>query len=163
TVSVKNGDIAIGYEVMEGLNLSGVYEMYRYDDAYKSHLTLAAIEQRARFSVDYDINGWELYTEATWVGARDLTPYNYIDRYNDDLATSPKNTTAPSYTTVDLKISKELNKNFTVYAGAKNLFDTLQTDTESPLFYDADGGFDSAHIWGPLRGRIVYAGLKATF
>ncbi|MDO9303822.1 MAG: TonB-dependent receptor [Sulfuricurvum sp.] len=163
TVSVKNGDIAIGYEVMEGLNLSGVYEMYRYDDAYKSHLSLAAIEQRARFSVDYDINGWELYTEATWVGARDLTPYNYIDRYNDDLATSPKNTTAPSYTTVDLKISKELNKNFTVYAGAKNLFDTLQTDIESPLFYDADGGFDSAHIWGPLRGRMVYAGLKATF
>ncbi|MFZ3052651.1 MAG: TonB-dependent receptor [Sulfuricurvum sp.] len=166
TVSVKNGDIAIGYEVMEGLNLSGVYEMYRYDDAYKSHLTLAAIEQRARFSVDYDINGWELYTEATWVGARDLTPYNYIDRYNaydGTVASFPKNTTVPAYTTVDLKISKELNKNFTVYAGAKNLFDTIQTDTESPLFYDADGGFDSAHIWGPLRGRMVYAGLKATF
>jgi len=163
TVSVKNGDIAIGYEVMEGLNLSGVYEMYRYDDAYKSHLTLAAIEQRARFSVDYDINGWELYTEAIWVGARDLSPYGYTQRYNDLVLTSPKNTTAPTYTTVDLKISKELNKNFTVYAGAKNLFDTLQTDTESPLFYDATGGFDSAHIWGPLRGRMVYAGLKATF
>lgn len=163
TVSVKNGDIAIGYEVMEGLNLSGVYEMYRYDDAYKSHLTLAAIEQRARFSVDYDINGWELYTEATWVGARDLSPYGYTERYNDLALTSPKNTAAPAYTTVDLKISKELNKNFTVYAGAKNLFDTLQTDTESPLFYDATSGFDSAHIWGPLRGRLVYGGLKMTF
>lgn len=163
TVSVKNGDIAIGYELMEGLNLSGVYEMYRYDDLYKSHLSLASIEQRARFSVDYDINGWELYTEATWVGARDLTPYGYTDRYNDLALTSPKNTTAPAYTTVDLKISKELDKNFSFYAGAKNLFDTLQTDTESPLFYDAQGGFDSAHIWGPLRGRMVYAGLKATF
>ncbi|MFH0710888.1 MAG: TonB-dependent receptor [Pseudomonadota bacterium] len=162
-VSVKNADIAIGYEVMEGLNLSGVYEMYRYDDVYKSHLSLAAIEQRARFSVDYDINGWELYTEATWVGARDLTPYGYTDRYNDLALASPKNTTAPAYTTVDLKISKELNKNFTVYAGAKNLFDTVQTDTESPLFYDATGGFDSAHIWGPLRGRMVYAGIKAAF
>ena len=167
TVSVKNGDIAIGYEVMEGLNLSGVYEMYRYDDLYKSHLSLAAIEQRARFSVDYDINGWELYTEATWVGARDLAPYGYTDRYNDLALTSPKNTTAPAYTTVDLKISKELNKNFIVYAGAKNLFDTVQTDTESPLFYDgtdpSNVSFDSAHIWGPLRGRMVYAGLKATF
>jgi len=163
TVSVKNGDIAIGYEVMEGLNLSGVYEIYRYDDLYKSHLSLASIEQRARFSVDYDINGWELYTEATWVGARDLAHYGYTDRYNDLALTSPKNTTSPAYTTVDLKISKELNKNFTAYAGAKNLFDTVQTDTESPLFYDASGGFDSAHVWGPLRGRMVYAGLKATF
>ncbi|MDP3466406.1 MAG: TonB-dependent receptor [Sulfuricurvum sp.] len=162
-VSVKNGDITLGYELREGLNISGVYEMYRYDDAYKSHLSLASIEQRARISLDYDVNGWELYTEATWVGARDLAPYGYTDRYNDLALTSPKNTTAPAYTTVDLKISKELDKNFTVYVGAKNLFDTVQTDTESPLFYDADGGFDSAHIWGPLRGRMVYAGLKATF
>lgn len=162
-VSVKNMDITIGYELLEGLNLAGAYEIYRYDDAYKSHLSLAAIEQRARVSIDYDVNDWEFYTEATWVGARDLAPYGYTDRYNDDLASSPKNTTSPAFTTVDLKISKTLNKNFTLYAGAKNLFDYVQTDTESPLFYDADGGFDSAHIWGPLRGRMVYAGLKATF
>lgn len=163
TVSVKNMDITIGYELSEGLNLSGAYEMYRYDDAYKSHLSLAAIEQRARVSIDYDVNDWEVYSEATWVGARNLAPYGYGDRYNDDLSTSPKNTTSPAFTTVDLKVSKTLNKNFTLYAGAKNLFDYVQTDTESPLFYDADGGFDSAHIWGPLRGRMVYAGLKATF
>ncbi|MDD2780188.1 TonB-dependent receptor [Sulfuricurvum sp.] len=163
TVSVKNMDITIGYELSEGLNLSGAYEIYRYDDAYKSHLSLAAIEQRARVSIDYDINGWEFYSEATWVGARDLAPYGYGDRYNDDLATSPKSTTSPAFTTVDIKISKALNKNFTLYAGAKNLFDYVQTDTESPLFYDVNGGFDSAHIWGPLRGQMVYAGLKATF
>lgn len=162
-VNVKNGDIVIGYAINDALTLSGSYEMYRYDNTYKSHLSLAAIEQRARFSVDYDINGWELYTEATYVGARDLAPYNYIDRYNDDLATSSKKSTAPAYTTVDLKLSKQLDKNFSLYAGAKNLFDTVQTNLESPLFYDADRGFDSAHIWGPLRGRMVYVGLKAIF
>lgn len=163
TVSVRNGDISIGYEVMEGLNLSGMYEIYGYDNTYKSHLSLAAIEQRARFSVDYDVNGWELYTEAVWVGARDLAPYGYDDRYNDLARTSPKNTTSPAFTTVDLKISKEIDKNFTVYAGAKNLFDYVQTDTESPLFYDASGSPDANHIWGPLRGRMAYAGLKVTF
>ncbi|MFA6144863.1 MAG: TonB-dependent receptor [Sulfurimonas sp.] len=164
-VNVKNGDIVIGYAINDTLTLSGSYEMYRYDDVYKSHLSLAAIEQRARFSVDYDINGWELYTEATYVGARDLAPYNYIDRYNDDLATSPKKSTAPAYTTVDLKLTKQLDKNFSLYAGAKNLFDYVQTNVESPLFYDnsTPAGFDSAHIWGPLRGRMVYLGLKATF
>lgn len=163
TLSVKNGDIAVGYELTQGLNLSGGYEIYQYDNTYKSHLTLASIEQRARFSVDYDLNGWEVYTEATWIGARDLAPYGYTGRYNDTTATSPKNTTSPAFTTVDVKISKKLNKNFSVYAGAKNLFDYVQTDTESPLFYDAAGEFNSAHIWGPLRGRMVYAGIKATF
>ncbi len=163
TVSVKNGDIAIGYEVMKGLNLSGVYEMYGYDSAYKSHLNLAAIERRARFSVDYDVNGWELYTEAVWVGARDLAAYGYNDRYNDNLAASPKSTTSPAFMTVDLKISKELTKNLSVYAGGKNLFDYVQTNTESPLFYDASGNPDANHIWGPLRGRMAYLGIKATF
>ncbi len=164
-VNVKNGDIVIGYAINDALTLSGSYEMYRYDDAYKSHLSLAAIEQRARLSVDYDINGWELYTEATYVGARDLTLYGYTDRYNDDLATSSKKSTSPAYTTVDLKLSKQLDKNFSLYAGAKNLFDTVQTNVESPLFYDnsTPAGFDSAHIWGPLRGRMVYVGMRATF
>ena len=163
TVSVRNGDIAIGYAVMEGLNLSGSYELYRYDSAYKSHLNLAAIEQRARFSVDYDTNGWKWYTEAVWVGARDLTQYGYNDRFNDDQATSPKNSTSPSFVTVNLKISKELTKNISLYAGAKNLFDYVQTDTESPLFFSAGGEPDTNHIWGPLRGRMAYAGIKMTF
>lgn len=163
TVSVRNGDIAVGYEVIEGLNLSGAYEMYRYDNAYKSRLNLAAIERRARFSVDYDVNGWELYTEAVWVGARDLAPYGYSDRSNDTPANSSKLTTSPAFTTVDLKISKKLNQNFSVYAGAKNLFDYVQTDTESPLFYDGNGDPDANHIWGPLRGRMAYFGVKATF
>lgn len=163
TVSVRNGDISIGYEVMEGLNLSGMYEMYSYDNTYKSHLSLAAIEQRARFSVDYKVKGWELYTEASWVGARDLSPYGYTSRYDDNTSTFAKNTTAPAYITVDLKISKEIDKNFSVYAGAKNLFDYVQTDTESPLFYNASGEPDANHIWGPLRGRMLYMGVKAIF
>ncbi|MDD5052789.1 MAG: TonB-dependent receptor [Sulfuricurvum sp.] len=162
-VNIKNGDIAIGYSINDNLILSGGYELYHYDDAYKSHLSLAAIEQRARFGIDYDSNGWDFFTEATWVGARDLTPYGYANRYNDTALSSTKYTTAPAYTTVDLKLSKEISKNFTMYAGAKNLFNYTQTSIESPLFYDASGGFNTSHVWGPLRGRTLYAGIKAVF
>lgn len=163
-VSVKEGDVVVGYMVNNNLTLSGSYEIYGYDSNYKSLMSLAPVEQRARFSVDYDQNGWDLYSEATWVGARDLSQYGY-EGYDDSSATILKNQTAPSYVTVDLKVSKNINKNFTLYAGAKNLFDYVQTDKQSPLFYDAspDHNFDTAYIWGPLRGRMVYAGLKATF
>jgi outer membrane receptor protein involved in Fe transport len=94
-----------------------------------------------------------------------LSQYGYegFDAWNGTATSTPKNQTAPSYVTVDLKISKQLNKNFSVYAGAKNLFDFVQTDVQSPLFYDANGGFDTSYVWGPLRGRTIYAGLKATF
>lgn len=161
-VNVAEGDIVVGYVVSNNLSLSGSYEYYKYDSAYKSLMTLAPVEQRARFSVDYDQNGWDIYSEATWIGSRDLAQYGY-EGYDDSAATILKNQTAPSYVTVDLKVSKQLNKNFSIYAGAKNLFDYVQTDKQSPLFYDASGGFDTAYTWGPLRGRTLYAGVKATF
>ena len=164
-VSVKEGDIVVGYILNNNLSLSGSYEIYNYDSNYKSLMTLAPVEQRARLSADYDYSGWDLYGEATWIGARDLAQYGYAgyDAYNGTTVSAPKNQTAPSYVTVDMKISKKINKNFTLYAGAKNLFDFVQTDVQSPLFYDASGNFGTSYVWGPLRGRTIYAGLKATF
>ena len=164
-VKVVESDIVVGYVVNNKLSLSGSYEYYKYDSNYKSLMTLAPIEQRARLSADYDANGWDIYGEAIWVGSRDLSQYGYegYDVYDGTNVSQPKNQTAPSYMTVDLKVSKKLNKNFSIYAGAKNLFDFVQTDVQSPLFYDATGGFDTAYTWGPLRGRTIYAGVKATF
>jgi outer membrane receptor protein involved in Fe transport len=164
-VKVVEGDIVVGYVVNNKLSLSGSYEYYKYDSNYKSLMTIVPVEQRARLSADYDANGWDIYGEAIWVGSRDLAQYRYdgYDVFDGTNVSQPKDQTAPSYVTVDLKVSKKINKNFSVYAGAKNLFDYVQTDKQSPLFYDATGGFDSAYTWGPLRGRTLYAGLKATF
>ena len=162
-VSVTEGDIVTSYLVAPNLSVMGSYEIYNYDSAYKQLMTLAPIEQRTRLSVDYDKNGWDLYSDAILVGARDLAQYHYAGFDSDDGVSNPKNQTAPSYVTVDMKISKKINKNFTLYAGAKNLFDFVQTDVQSPLFYDASGNFGTSYTWGPLRGRTIYAGLKATF
>lgn len=163
TVAVKNADIVVGYALTPSLSVSGGYEQYLYDTQYKELLYIAAIEQRAHVMVDWENDGWDIMSEATWTGARDLTPYGYGDRFNDVAMTSPKNTKSPAFTTVDLKISKELSKSFLIYAGVKNLFDYTQTDYESPLFYDAAGNYDVGHIWGPLRGRMSYAGIKMVF
>ena len=51
-----------------------------------------------------------------------------------------------------------------LYSGVSNLFDYTQAgDEETPLFYDAEGAFDVGYIYGPLRGREIYAGMKLTF
>lgn len=162
-VAVKNADIIIGYALTPEITVSGGYEQYWYDEEYKNLLYIAAVEKRARFMVDYENDGWDAMVQATWTGSRDMESYGYGDRYNDILLTDPKSTKAPSFTTVDLKISKEITKVFSIYAGVKNLFDYTQTEKESPLFYDASGAYDVGHIWGPLRGRMSYAGIKAKF
>jgi len=162
-VAVKSADIIIGYAVTPEVTISGGYEQYWYDKEYKSLLAIAAVEKRAHFMVDYENNGWNAMAQATWTGARDTESYGYGDRYNDKLLKDPKSTKAPSFATVDLKVSKDITKVFSVYAGVKNLFDYTQTQKESPLFYDADKEYDVGHIWGPLRGRMSYAGIKAKF
>jgi outer membrane receptor for ferrienterochelin and colicins len=162
-VNVKSADINMKYAATTNLTLAGHYSVYNYSKNYKAYLTLPAIEERAYVSADYHQNGWEFFGDATWVGARNLDAYGFSDVYNDTAKTSPKDTKAPSYVTVDLKISKKIGKTWTLYAGANNLFDFVQTTRESPLYYDADGNFNTTMIWGPLRGRELYAGLKAVF
>lgn len=162
-VGVYNADITGSYKITPELGLSGGFEYYSYDNEYKQLLVIAPIEKQLSFALDYENNGWDGVLQTTWTASRDLTPYGYGDRFNDDALTSPKSTKSPSYFVVDTKLAKKISKNFTLYAGVKNLLNYVQTDDESPLMYDADGGYDVGHIWGPLRGRTAYLGIKATF
>jgi outer membrane receptor for ferrienterochelin and colicins len=163
TLSVKNADIDLKYTLDEHWTLGGNYAINDYGKNYKSYMTLPAIEETAHLNLDYDAKGWDIFTDATWVGARNIAPYGFENSYNDTAQSSLKSTKVPSFVTVDMKISKTFDKNYTLYVGAKNLFDYVQTDHESPLYYDAQGNFNTTFIWGPLRGRMLYAGLKAKF
>ena len=160
-------DIVAGYQLTPAFSIGGSFEYFSYDEDYKAAQFLAQIEQRAKLMLDYEENGWMANMTAVWVGSRDLSEYGYEgwNRLADiGDASKAKDTDAPSYYTIDMKISKNINKNFTFYAGVKNLLNYTQANEgESPLFYDDEGGYDVGFIYGPLRGRQIYAGLQAKF
>jgi len=157
-------DIAASYQLTETLNLGATLENVRYNDEFKQSYGVVPIEQRLTLSADWDINGWDLFVSAVWVGNRDLDEYGTPATPTFDMAgTLTKSQHAESYWTMDIRVSKELNEHLQIYAGASNLFDFTQaSDMETPLFYE-DGGYDVAHIYGPLRGREAYAGFKYSF
>ena len=166
-MNVISSDIVAGYQITKAFSVGVSYEHNDYEKSYKAHQFLAQIEDRAKLLLDYDANGWSANMTTVWIGSRDLSEYGYegwnrlADVGNAALA---KSTKAPSFYTVDLKVSKEVNKNFTLYAGVKNLFDYTQAgDEDTPLFYDASGGYDVGYIYGPMRGRQMYVGLQARF
>lgn len=163
TVWVRSADVVGSYQASDALTLSAGVELFEYDDLYKAHQDVAAIEQRVKTGLYYEANGWSANVDVTWIGERDLSEYGYGNRFNDDAASDPKGTKSKAFSIVDVKVSKALDKNLSLYAGVKNLFDTLQTDHESPLFYDDAGEYDVGHIWGQLRGRMAYAGVQAKF
>ena len=163
TASVIAMDIAINYQVFDEWSLAMIAEQYDYNDTFKASFAIAPIEARITLSSDWDYMGWDVIASATWVASRDLTEYGY-NGYNRNDATEKKTTDAPSYFTVDFKIIKELSKTLKVYIGANNLLDYNQAkDMDSPLMFHENGTYDVVYIYGPLRGRSAYAGLRYEF
>ncbi|USD37656.1 MULTISPECIES: TonB-dependent siderophore receptor [Ferrimonas] len=176
--TVITTDIAMGYQITHDLTVNLTAEHFNYDDTFKSSYAIAPIEERVTVSMDWDIASWELYADVVWVGSRDLSEYGYegynqVDGNGFVVDSSKKSTDAPDYFTMNLRASYEINETFSAYVGVANLFDYTQAgDEDTPLFYDAgepdaqgrrEGGYDVGYIYGPLRGREAYIGLKATF
>jgi len=156
-------DLALSYSVLSNLNLSATIESMHYNHTFKQSFGVVPAEKRVISSLDWDINGWDLFVTATWIGKRDLKEYGTPENPTFDVAgTQPKSQQADAYWTADFRLAKEWKNRWQFYLGATNLFDFTQVnDMETPLFYE-DGGFDVAHIYGPLRGREFYAGVKWT-
>lgn len=67
---------------------------------------------------------------------------------------------SPSFFLVNAQVTRSFGNLFDLYIGVENLFDFRQTD---PII-DADNPngqyFDASLIWGPVSGRMAYAGLR---
>jgi outer membrane receptor for ferrienterochelin and colicins len=179
TTEVTTYDALIARRFYTNFNLGTSHEHFHYSKAYKGHIPQAAIENRTRILFDYDKDKWEGVATFNYIWARDLAPYNYGKRYEgfndvngnnrydsgtDTIKTNTeKRTKAPSFFTLDLKLSYKINENANVYAGVNNLFNYTQVKKESPLFFDASGNFDVIHIWGPMQGRQLYSGMQVLF
>jgi len=166
--SLFSTDAVVGYQLTSAFLLGGSYERFWYPEGYQKLLPFAAIEDRLRILVDYEAGDWTWNVTANIVGPRDLRKYNYENRYNikdgnGDLS-AHKLLDAPAFVTFDAKINYQVDKAITVYAGVKNLLDYTQAKRENPLYWDGTTKeYDVIHVWGPLRGREVYAGLIAKF
>ncbi len=159
--SVTTLDIITGYQINDQWAINGSLENFIYNDNFKSSYGIAPIEKRAGLELNWIGDTMEFVISTTWFGERDLTDYGY-DGYNiaGDL-TSQKVLTGKSFAILNFKTKYKLSENSSLYFGASNLTDKTQIgDGDSPLFYDANGGYDVAYIYGPLHGREYYAGFE---
>ncbi len=171
TGTVQHADIVVSHQLTGHWSLGASLEGFIYDKNYRDTFGVIPVEERLKLMADYTGHGWEANLTVTAIGERDYADYagaGYADHYNAAGGVDSKGSKAPAFATADIRIAKDFNKNWQTYAGVNNLFDYTQTaEGDSPLFFDgASAGsedWDVGHIWGPLRGRLVYAGVKATF
>jgi len=164
-VTVQGVDINMSYQLLPSLKIQAAAEAFNYKFPAGT-LVFARPKAKGYFGVDYDRGPLEMTAKLVLTGPMDLRKFHddgsgSQNRFNFD--GSPKKDKSATFATLDLRGEYKFNKTLGMYAGVDNVFDYKQSDKESFLFVDGQGGEDVTHLWGPSRGRYIYAGLKLAF
>lgn len=154
-------DFTAGYNITENFTINVGAEKFFYDDNFKSSYAIAPVEERASIEFDYSMGNLNIFWSTVWFGSKDLAEYGYegYNRLGDP--SSIKSLYGSAFSSSDLKLQYKLSQSMKIYAGVANVFEYTQIDEgDTPLFYDADGGYDVAYIYGSLHGREFYAGIE---
>lgn len=161
TASVTTYDITVGYNLTDNFTVNVGVEKFAYDDAFKSSYAIAPVEERASVEIQYEKDNLKVFWSTVWFGEKDLADYGYEGYNKLNTPSTVKTLTGEAFSTSDLKLQYQLTSNTKLYAGISNIFEKTQIDSgDTPLFYDANGGYDVAYIYGALHGREMYAGIE---
>ncbi len=161
SAAVTTMDITIGYNLNDNWTINASAEKFIYDDAFKSSYAIAPVEDRASFEIQYQKDNLKVFWSTVWFGSKDLSAYGYegYNKLNDP--STAKTLSGTAFSMSDIKVQYQLSESTKIYAGVSNIFEETQIDRgDSPLFYDANGGYDVAYIYGSLHGREMYAGVE---
>ncbi|HTY01409.1 MAG TPA: TonB-dependent receptor [Bacteroidota bacterium] len=158
-------DAEVTFLPCEWLKLGVGAQHQAIPDQYKAVELVAAYETELNGRVELDWGPASVSGDVTWIGPRDLTQYGYADHFNvlqDGVVSDPKLVQAPGFFVANMKASWKIHHAVDLYVGAENLFNYTQARSagDDPKFWDSQGGYGTSHIWGPLRGRQLYAGLR---
>ncbi len=110
---------------------------------------------RAFFNTGYETtNNWKFDATLNWQGPKRIP----ATAANPEAYQLPER--SPDFLLLNTQISKSWNDSFELYAGVENLLNFVQN---SPILASDDPFgpyFDSSLVWGPVFGRMSYAGLR---
>ncbi|GCC51854.1 TonB-dependent receptor [Chryseotalea sanaruensis] len=114
-------------------------------------------KHRAFVNLGYETrNGWKFDYTVQWLGEQRI-PDTSLNEVQNQLPS-----VSPSYVLMSSQVTKDFKKPWSVYLGVENLSDyTL----DSPIVgandpFNANNNFDTSMVWGPIFGRMFYAGFR---
>lgn len=150
--------IEVFWEALRGLDVKAAYKMDDVKSTYGEKLLNVPFISRhkALFNVGYETpnNHWKFDATLQWHGAKQLT--NTLQN-----STEVEQKRSPDYTILNTQVTY-LTKYWEFYSGVENLTNFTQhhpiINAENPF----STAFDATNIWGPIMGRIIYAGVRWT-
>jgi outer membrane receptor for ferrienterochelin and colicin/copper chaperone CopZ len=148
----------LNVEPIKKLELRLAYRFFDVKTTYNNKLLERPLisKNRAFANLAYSINGFKFDYTVT---------YNGRKRLPDTQANIPAYQLAdysPDYVLMNTQVSKTFGKKneIDVYIGAENLTNYFQKDAIVAADKPFSQYFDASMVWGPLSGRMFYAGLR---
>lgn len=113
-------------------------------------------EHRAFANLGYALQGWKFDYTINYVGAKRIPS----TAANPDMYQLPVK--SPDYFTMNAQVSKSLGKAkaLELYIGGENLTNYFQKNVIIAAAQPFGDYFDASMIWGPVSGRLLYAGFR---
>ncbi len=140
------------------LNVRLAYRLFDVKTTYDSVLLQKPFTAKNRgfANLDYELSGWKFdytisYTARKRLPPTEINPVQY-----------QRPAYSPAYVLINAQVTKTFGKNnlFDVYVGAENLTNFYQHNAIIAADEPFSEYFDASLIWGPITGRMFYAGLR---
>ncbi len=145
-IPIKNGDVRVAYRWFDVKTTYG-------NQLLEKPFTAT---HRAFANLGYNIQGWKLDYTINYIGEKRIPS----TEANPVMFQMPE--TSPSYISMNAQVSKTLgkNKNFDLYVGGENLTNYFQKNVIIGASDPFGNFFDASMVWGPVSGRLLYAGFR---
>lgn len=147
----------VDYELIRRFDLRLAYRWLNVKTDYTDGLLERPLvpAHRAFMNLAYETkSAWKFDYTVQWIGKQRLPdtsdnfPENQRDDYSDD------------YVLMNAQITKDIGTKWSVYLGVENITD-FKLDNPIVSANDPFGSqFDASMVWGPVFGRMAYAGFR---
>ena len=150
--------LSIDYNLSQAMSLRFAYKNYDVKTTYDSGFLQLPLQAQNRFFANF---GWESKRNAKQAQWRwDLTCHALGKQRLVSNQRDPAGSYSPAYSLWNSQLTRAFSSKFELYAGIENLGNYKQL---SPIVGVEDPfgiNFDTAQIYAPIFGRMVYVGLR---
>lgn len=144
------------YEVLKGFDIKTAYKYFDVQTTYNGSLQQRPMIPQHRFFVNLGFatpfDKWRADLTTQYFGQM---PLAYMEGHGG--ATNVRKSDA--FYTLNGQVSRAF-KRWEIYVGGENLLNFRQPDAIRGAANPFGSEFDASMVWGPITGRVIYAGLR---
>jgi len=149
--------LELNYQLVKNLDVRMAYRWLDVQTTYNTSVLAKPLvaKHRAFINLGYETNNhWKFDYTVQWFSKKRLpnTGSNPADKQ--------LGTYSPAYLQMSAQVTKQFGKSWDVYIGAENFTNYMQQRLIIAADQPFSKYFDGSIVWGPMNGRIVYAGLR---